>query len=391
MRHELSPVVNSRLVRLSMKIVVLLLSLCSHAAAQAWAAEGFKIEAPIPYQVTQRVGYVTHRSTIHEPGGARLGHGAVEVKFDWRATPIGAIQFRTVLLSKGHGKAVDWTRLAGAFDGNKFRGRARLPAGGWYRLEIRLLSSDNQVVGSSGVEPVGVGEVFLIAGQSNAAGYSDELTRVEDPESRVVAYDVLKREWRIANDPQPHAGPGGTIWLSMCNALLPVLEVPIGLVNVAVTTTSSSQWLPGSELYRKLADAGNAAGLFRFVLWQQGESDVIKKVPTSEYAKNMISVRRELEKHWRFQPPWLLAKSTLHPTVYNDPLHENKIRAAISLLWQQRGFRRGPDTDLLAGENRGGPETRRHFSAAGQKRAGLMWFASVWNELQTTPIQRRKR
>lgn len=383
--------VNSRWVRLSMKVAVSVLSLCFYATAEARAADYFKIGAPVPYQVTQRVGYVPNRSTIHEPGGARRGYGTVEVKLDLRANDRGAIQFRTLLLNDGYGKAVDWTRLTGAFDGIQFRGRAQLPAGGWYRLEIRLLSSDNQVVGSSGVEPVGVGEVFLIAGQSNAAGHSDELTRVEDPESRVVAYDVLKREWRVANDPQPHAGPGGTIWLSMCNALLPIIEVPIGLVNVAVASTSSSQWLPGSELYRKLADAGKSAGLFRFVLWQQGESDVIKKVPTIEYIKNMISIRRGLGKDWRFQPTWLLAKSTLHPTVYNDPLHENKIRTAIGLLWQHSGFRPDPDTDLLAGENRGGRETMRHFSAMGQKRAGLMWFASVWNELQTTQTQIRQR
>ena len=373
-----------------MKAVVLLLGLCS-AAPQAHASDDLKIEAPIPYQVTQRVGYVAHRSTIHEPGGAQLGHGDVKVKFDLLATARGEIQFRTVLLNNGYGKEVDWTRLAGALDGNKFQGIAQLPAGGWYRLEIRLLSSENRVITVSGVEPIGVGEVFVIAGQSNAGGHSEELTRVEDPESRVVAYDVLKREWRVANDPQPHAGPGGTIWLSMCNALLPVIEVPIGLINVAVASTSSSQWLPGSELYGRLADAGKNIGLFRFVLWQQGESDVIKKVPTNEYVKNMSSIRRGLQKHWRFQPPWLLAKSTLHPTVYIDPLHESRIRAAINLLWRQDGFRPGPDTDLLAGENRGGPATRRHFSAVGQKRAGLMWFASVWNELQTTLLQSRKR
>jgi hypothetical protein len=34
-------------------------------------------------------------------------------------------------------------------------------------------------------------------------------------------------------------------------------------------------------------------------------------------------------KEWGFDPDWLLAKSTLHPTVYNDPEAEGRIRSAI--------------------------------------------------------------
>lgn len=35
--------------------------------------------------------------------------------------------------------------------------------------------------------------------------------------------------------------------------------------------------------------------------------------------------------------PWLLAKSTLHPTVYQDPMGEERIRAAIDELWPRLG------------------------------------------------------
>jgi hypothetical protein len=374
------------------KLAVLLLSLSNFVPTDVCGSQHLKVKAPSPYQVTQRVGYLPDRSTIHEPGGPRLGYGNVEVRVQLNAVANGTIQYRTALLKNGYGQAVGWTRLTGNFEGHDFRGKARLPAGGWYRLEIRLVSGDNKVMMLSAVEPVGVGEVFLIAGQSNAAGHSDDLTRIEDPDSRVVAYDLEKREWRVANDPQPNAGPDGTIWPSMCNALLPVVQVPIGLVNLAVASTSSKQWLPGTNLYRRLVDAGKNIGLFRFVLWQQGESDVIQKVPTQEYINNMIEIRRGLERHWHFKPPWLLAKSTLHPTVYNDPVHEQKIRAAINSLWQRDGFRPGPDTDLLAGENRGDRQSRRHFSGLGQKRAGIMWFASIWHELQviTHPVRCRR-
>jgi hypothetical protein len=117
------------------------------------------------------------------------------------------------------------------------------------------------------------------------------------------------------------------------------------------------------------------------VLWQQGESDVIEHRSTEYYVKNMKTIREALAKEWGFDPPWLLAKSTLHPTVYNDAAAEGRIRAAIDQLCTLPGFRPGPDTDILAGDNRGGLGTRRHFSGIGQRRAGLMWFAAIWHEL----------
>ena len=113
----------------------------------------------------------------------------------------------------------------------------------------------------------------------------------------------------------------------------------------------------------------------------QGESDVIEKVSTDTYVSNLKEIRSRLASEWGFEPPWLLAKSTMHPTVYNDPTHEGMIRTAIDRLWTVPGFRPGPDTDILGGENRGGPQSRRHFSAIGQQRAGVLWFATVWPEV----------
>ena len=243
----------------------------------------------------------------------------------------------------------------------------------------------DQILATTHVEPIGVGEVFVIAGQSYAVGANDELTKVDDPQGRVVAYDVVNKKWQVANDPQPNAGDGGTIWPTTGDYLLPLARVPIAFVNVAVGGTSTRQWQPGEKLYAELAAAGKGLGRFRAVLWQQGESDVIEHRSTDYYVQNMRSMREALCKEWGFDPPWLLAKSTLHPTVYNDPEGEARIRLAIDRLWVTPGFRPGPDTDILGDENRGGLGTRRHFSGIGQRRAGLMWFAEIWHELNRTP------
>jgi hypothetical protein len=339
-----------------------------------------KILRPSPFQVFQREGYVASRAHEHEPGGPVLGYGMVPIAMEVPELLGVGFQYRVLKLEHAFGREIDWTDLNWIRPQGEFGVPVKIYAGGWYRIEIRCLLK-GQVVATAGVEPVGVGEVFVIAGQSYAAGCNDELTRIDDPAGRVVAFDVTKRSWSVAHDPQPNVGSGGTIWPSMANVLLPIVRVPIGLVNVAVNGSSSRQWLPGEALFNTLADAGRVIGRFRAVLWQQGESDVVNKVSVETYIQNLILIRTTLAKEWRFEPPWLLAKSTLHPTIYNDPIHEGMIREAVDRLWKIPGFRPGPDTDILGGENRGGPQSQRHFSGIGQRRAGEMWFAAIWSEL----------
>ncbi len=345
-----------------------------------------KLTRPVPFEVFQRQGYDPLHSHDHEPGGPKMGFANMPVSGDLGEVAGATWQFRVVALKNAYGVSTDWGKFEPTFKDGKLSATVRITAGGWYRLEIRAVVGD-KTVATETVEPIGVGEVLVIAGQSYADGANDEMMKVEDPQGRVTAYDNIKNTWRVANDPQPNRAPSGTIWPPLGDLMLPIVRVPIGFVNVAVGGTSSRQWLPGEKLYQNLAAAGKAIGQFRAVLWQQGESDVIEGTETEKYVANLTTIRESLAKEWGFAPPWLLAKSTLHPTVYNNPIGEGKIRAAIDLLTKQPGFHPGPDTDILNGENRGGPNTLRHFTGLGQRRAALMWFAAVWQELQRVKPQ----
>jgi lysophospholipase L1-like esterase len=126
-------------------------------------------------------------------------------------------------------------------------------------------------------------------------------------------------------------------------------------------------------------------GRFRAVLWQQGESDVIAKTSVEQYIRNLQLIRKSAARTWGFEPEWLLAKSTHHPTVYNDPLGEGQIRDAIEQLTGLPGFGIGPDTDTLQGENRGDVNSRRHFSAIGQARAADLWYQVLAERLRQVP------
>ena len=330
------------------------------------------IKSPVPFQVVQRKGFDPTRAHEHEPGGPALGQGQMSVVVATDSATDVKLEYRVVpCCSQGGDDTESWLPLPTTIT---------VPAGGWYKLEVRREGATGDI---ASVEPIGVGEVFIIAGQSYAAGTNDELLRIEDPEGRASAYDVLSGTWQVAHDPPPNNGDGGSIWPPMCDALLPLLRVPIGLVNVSAGGTASRQWLPGERLYERLAEAGKTIGDFRAVFWQQGESDVIEKVSEEDYIRNILKIRDSLADKWGFKPPWLPAKSTLHPMIYNDIEGENRIRSAIAKLWGVPGFVPGPDTDVLGGENRGGEDSRQHFSGMGQRNAGMMWFATVWNFLNS--------
>jgi acyl-CoA thioesterase-1 len=345
--------------RMLARIFAIALLACSYPVHGAEPAK-LSLASPKPNQVIQRVGFTPGKS---EP----TGFADVDVRFDDAKVGSDALrEYRVVKLAGAAGNDVGWTQVMS-------RGSARVPAGGWYRLELRCRQGD-AITHAGSVEPIGVGDVFMVAGQSYATNCNDEQLRVTDPHKRVVAFDSSKGTWVVANDPQPAIdGDGGSIWPPVGDALVRDLQVPIAFANVAVGGTSTAQWASEGPLHKRLVETGKTLGRFRAVLWQQGESDVISKTSTDKYVANMRVIRHSAATAWGRQPPWLLAKSTLHPTVYNDPAGEGNIRKAVDVLTARPGFQPGPDTDTLAGPHRGDNKSRRHFSALGQRKAAEMW------------------
>jgi hypothetical protein len=379
--------------RFSIGIGLGLLLLIRTQTMTAADAPLWKLTEPRAFQVVQRDGYVGRFAHPHAVGGPQRGSAAVALKGQ---LPEGVqpqswqVRWQTVVLPgaigapQPTGDPTPWQSISVVVDDQRqCSASVVLPAGGWYRVELQLTDS-NLHQHTAIAEPVGVGDVFLIAGQSYAGGHNDELLRVKDPQQRVARCDFVSGEWAIAHDPQPHVGDGGTIWPPCGDWLAELLDVPIGLVNVSVGATAVGQWQPDGSLYPRLKQATGWVPQFRAVLWQQGESDVLARTSTAEYVRLMQQLQQQFDKDCGRPVTWLLAKSTLHPTVYVEPELEQQIRTAIDELTTQPGFRAGPDTDLLGGENRGPLGTRRHFSAVGQRRAALLWVMAIWNVLHDT-------
>lgn len=357
--------------------ICLLMAVGMFTSASVQGAAPIKLQQPPSFQVIQRIGVAAGSGYADVPVLGELPEGTQDMSN-------AAWEYRVVVLAEEPNGHSDWTRFTPTVADNQFKGTVRVAAGGWYRLEIRCRAGDD-ILAAAAVEPIGVGEVFVVAGQSYATNCNDERLTITDPQQRVVAFDPANQSWSFANDPQPvfDGSDGGSIWPPLGDTLAKELQVPIAFANVAIGGSSSAQWLPEGSMHPRLIAVGKSLGRFRAVLWQQGESDVLAKNTAEGYVANVTTIRNAAAKAWGIDPPWLLAKSTHHPTVYNDPEGEARIRSGIDRLIQQRGFLAGPDTDTLTGEHRGDINSRRHFTGLGQRRAAELWSAAICRELFT--------
>lgn len=359
--------------------------------------EPLAITAPRPLTVVQR--------TSLTPG---LGAGPVRVTGSGAPATATRGELRTVACPEAEGDETPWTDggLTRDADGS-FTLSAEVAAGGWFRLEVRLLGSDGEPVAQGVVEPVGIGEVFVVAGQSYAVGCHETRLAVDDPMCRAVAASVEERDFRFAHDPQPavrervdldalaeiaeilanlvltfphgeHSPFQGSVWPAFCARMIALHRVPVALVHAAVGATRVGHWHPGSQLFANVADAVGIAGDYRALLWQQGESDVAYGTTTEEYVDALVAMRAALAERTGLDRPWLVAQSTHHPTGERDERDEIPVRTAHRRLGTMPGFRPGPDTDSLRGpDHRAGWFRGAHFTERGQRSAGLLWAAEV--------------
>jgi sialate O-acetylesterase len=216
-------------------------------------------------------------------------------------------------LAAADGTAVpgfDWAYIART-EKQRWGGELKhVPAGGPYRLELRLQGADASV----SIANLLVGDLWVLAGQSNMEGHGD-LVDVEQPSPLVHSFDMEDR-WRLAEEPlhvtvsavDPVHWPlnaqkeperlsgqpletylagrkkGAGLGLPFAVEMVGRTGIPIGLIPCAHGGTSMEQWSPAlkdregeslyGSMYRRLQAAG---GRVKGVLWYQGESDASPK------------------------------------------------------------------------------------------------------------------
>ena len=276
-------------------------------------------------------------------------------------------------------------------------------------MEVRA-SHNNSSLGEIVIEHLGIGEVFVVAGQSNSANYGEE--KQNTTTKRVTAFDG--KQWQLANDPQPGAGGrGGSFMPPFGDAISKKFNVPVGFVACGIGATSVREWLPKGTKFpnpptierrvEQLPDGkwiskGEAFEMligrlkpfgpngFRAVLWHQGESDANQKDQTRTLKGNLY--REYLEKVIKdsndkigWMAPWFVAQASYH--VPGDEASPD-IREAQASLWKDGVAFEGPDSDAIKGNFRQNKGKGVHFSGDGLREHATQWTGKItpWLEQQ---------
>lgn len=355
------------------------------------AGVGLRIDSPQPYQVVQR-------------NAKNVGTVRVRGKFAESAKAADGLEYR--IGSEAH--PGDWRKLDATIKGGVFDATVEVTAGGWYTLAVRATVKGKPVT-EANVERVGVGEVFVVAGQSNSANHGAEkqVTKTK----RVSAFDGT--DWQLADDPQPGAsGTSGSFLPPFGDAIAEKFGVPVVLVACGVGATSVREWLPKGatfpnppnieanvkkagdtweskgDIYVTFRDRMKALGPngFRAVLWHQGESDANQKdatrtLPGKLYREYLEKLIRDTRKDLGWEAPWFVARASYHGP---DDEGSADIRDAQASLWKDKLALEGPDTDALKGEWRDGGGKGIHFSGPGLREHAAKWVEKVapWVEQQ---------
>ncbi|MCA9249403.1 MAG: hypothetical protein KDA42_19915, partial [Planctomycetales bacterium] len=308
--------------------------------------------------------------------------GQVEIagRFDTTATHV---EVRAIPVEGFGGTATDWVLLDDTIENFEFRGLVTLDAG-WYRVEVRGFDGATEL-NTDFVDEIGVGDIYVTAGQSNSANHGDTLLTPDDP--RVSAFNGTS--WIFGADPQPIAtGTLGSPWPELGDLLAAHYDVPIGFYNVGWGGTKVSQWQPeANDKYPRLRDAVTTLGEngFRAVLWHQGESDFNLMPDVSLYTGLLEHVIEQSRIDAGFDVPWGVARVSYVPPNVNPDL----IAAQDAVIANDLLVFAGPNTDELVGSpwrDNGGAGI--HFSEEGLLEHARLWSESIFTYFDLLNVRR---
>lgn len=328
---------------------------------QRIATGSLTVTSPVAYRVFQR-DPMTNVADIHIEGTYTGEPASIEAS--WNG---GAYQVITISPSQGI--------YAGTLAGQ--------PAGQG-SLMVRFAGRPDTAVA---VDTVGIGDIFIVAGQSNAVGHAKTLQQYESTGGITATLFGNDDMWKELTDPYDSAynqvdsasadrSPGGSFVPRVASAIVAQERVPVAFVPTARGGTVIEWWQPGTPLYesmkRRIAAVG---GTVRAVLWFQGEGDAGRGTSYDTYTEHMDTMIHQLTTDF---PGTRIMVGQIGQARYSEK-NLNAIRQAQSDLWGNNPHVLvGPTTKDIDLHDEGGDGI--HFSSD----ADMTEFANRWwQQLQT--------
>ncbi|KQS26805.1 T9SS type A sorting domain-containing protein [Dyadobacter sp. Leaf189] len=347
--------------------------------------------------------------------------------------PFQQIEARFIPWIAGEGEAAPagggWTLIDNTIEAGHFYGSMTVK-GGWYRLEVRAVKAGIEPVITT-VQHVGVGEVFVVAGQSNATGGDsnpngpgaahDQVNSVDYQNvngGTITPYPSLELPCPEfvqlgANVKTAPFGNYAWCWGSFGDKIYEKFRVPVMIFNGGWSSTGVENWkqsinantepvsafgytFPAGMPFGHLRIALNyyiAQLGVRAVLWHQGETDNYLEHPGdntySRYISNLwevISASRSLT--GKNNLAWIVARASRFTVEGASRVSTNVINAQNELINNNGTYPHvypGPETDPYYDINYRGDQI--HFrgdgvtmSPDGQVYSGLIHLAGFWSD-----------
>jgi len=202
----------------------------------------------------------------------------------------------------GNPTAIEASWNGGAFttidaspSGFAFSGTLSSQSAGQGQLIVRF--ADAPTIRAT-VADVGVGDVYVVAGQSNAEGRA---TNAQTYSHSSLKATVFRQDdaWRDGNDPTDTSTANGSPWPLLATLLMADQGVPVAFITTAKGDTKlyTGTWTkPGAEFTDCVQTIQNSGvNGIKAILWHQGESDVNDAVTASQYETALSQMLDDLQ------------------------------------------------------------------------------------------------
>ncbi len=241
------------------------------------------------------------------------GFAQIDLSGQWRYEDAGNPQVYVCVKKEDTGEPIIWWTKC-SMNGHDWHITLNVPAGGLYYIESCLSLNgpawSEWAIRGDIISHIGVGDLYVIAGQSNSAGYGKDF--IYDPGE--LGVHILKNDgaWHLAVHPlqdstgakdtpvnMDTANTGHSLYLAFAKYMKRELHYPIGLIQTAKGGSFMDEWSPnGGALYRNMLNRIEAAGgAVKGIVWYQGCSDATKDLCagySDKFTDWLRAVRAEL-------------------------------------------------------------------------------------------------